>query len=71
MGNEGVKLNLQNKRGYTALHIAVRDGHLDMVRQLLSDARIDTTLKDYDRHWTPLEMARHSDIAAELRNAQQ
>lgn len=71
MGNEGVKLNLQNKRGYTALHIAVRDGHLPMVRQLLSDARIDTTLEDYDRHWTPLEMARHSSIAAELRNAQQ
>lgn len=74
MGNEGVNLNLQNKRGYTALHIAVRDGHLHMVRQLLSDARIDTTLEDYDRHWTPLEMAeklRHNFIAAELRNAQQ
>lgn len=42
----GVDLNLQNKAGVTALHIASRDDRGDIVQLILSNENIDPNLQD-------------------------
>ena len=48
MNHPGVDLNVQHRRYYnfTALQLAVRNNHPAIVSQLLSDDKIDASLKD-------------------------
>ena len=55
MNHPGINVNAQNRYNRTALHHAVRNILPTMVAQLLSDDRVDTSLKDY--HGTPLDYA--------------
>ena len=46
MNHPGIDLNVQNCVNYTALHWAVLYNHPAIVSQLLSDDKIDASLKD-------------------------
>ena len=50
-------LNVQSRVNYTALHWAVINNHPAIVSQLLSDDKIDASLKDYYDNNTALKMA--------------
>lgn len=52
---DGVDLNLQDKRGQTALHLASKNGHVETVILLLENGA-NVNLKDY-AGWTPLHFA--------------
>ena len=58
MNHPGIDLNVQNRDycNYTALHYAVRNNHPAIVSQLLSDDKIDASLKDRD-NYTALKWA--------------
>ena len=57
MNHPGIDLNVQDRYyNWTALHIAVLHNHPAIVSQLLSDDKIDASLKDY-RNRTALKMA--------------
>ena len=59
MNHPDIKLNLQERwTNSTALHLAVENCHPAIVRQLLSDNRIDTSLKNRSNR-TPLMEARY------------
>ena len=56
MNHPGIDVNAQCRSDNTALHLAVAGNHPAIVAQLLSDDRIDCSLKDeYNR--TPLKAA--------------
>lgn len=58
-------VNVKQKYGYTALHIAVSMHHTQVVDELITDQRIDLNVQD-SGGWTPLHLAaqfRFSDIA--------
>ena len=46
MNHRGIDVNVQNRWNDTALHSAVYNNHPAIVAQLLSDDRVDTSLKD-------------------------
>ena len=50
------KRQVQNSDNFTALHWAVIKNRPAILAQLVSDDRIDTSLKDYN-NYTPLKMA--------------
>lgn len=52
----GAKVNLQNLKGYTPLHLAILSGHEDLIEKLLAKDDIDTNLKTIDDKW-PLQLA--------------
>jgi ankyrin repeat protein len=59
-------LNRPNKKGITPLHVAARQGHLDMVRWLLIagadvEARSERPFDNLDAMGTPAEIARAAD----------
>ena len=60
MNHPGINLNVQGDKNMTALHVAVHKDRLAILAQLLSDHRIDTSLKDYfnGRKRTPLKLAK-------------
>lgn len=49
-------VNVKQKYGYTALHIAVSMHHTQIVNELLNDQRVDLNAQD-DGGWTPLHLA--------------
>ena len=57
MNHPGIDLNVQNCVNYTALHWAVLYNHPVIVSQLLSDDKIDASLKDYRNNKTALKLA--------------
>lgn len=61
-------LNISHEFGYTALHIACRVGHADLVETLIHDPRIDMNLRTSDGD-TPLMIASyygHSAVVGQL-----
>jgi ankyrin repeat protein len=57
MNHPGIDLNVQDRiNNFTALHCAVSRNHPAIVSQLLSDDKIDASLKDNDNK-TALKMA--------------
>ena len=57
MNHPGIEVNVKSHNcKHTALHWAVRNNRPAIVAQLLSDSRIDTSLKDSDKR-TPLMLA--------------
>ena len=56
MNHPGIDLNVQGFDNYTALHWAVRANRPAILAQLVSDDRVDTSLKD-NYNWTPLTLA--------------
>ena len=60
MHHQWIDLNVQNRLNITALHVAVLFKHPGMVDELLSDYRIDTSLKGGRDNLTPLEQADRS-----------
>ena len=56
MNHPKINLNIQNSIKKTALHHAVLWNHDVIVAQLMSDDRIDSSLKNYDNQ-TPLKPA--------------
>ena len=56
MNHPGIDLNVQDSDNNTALHRAVYNNRPAIVAQLVSDDRVDTSLKDND-NWTPLKYA--------------
>ena len=71
MNHPGIDVNLQGgSNNSTALHRAVFSNNLAILAQLLSDDRIDTSLKDYLNR-TPLKHAmfhRHYECVKILRD---
>jgi len=70
MNHPGIDLNVQNRTfNVTAFHMAVRNNHPAIVSQLLSDDKIDASLKDYLNR-TALKLAidwRHAQCVTILR----
>ena len=56
MNHPGIDLNVQDRWNETALHWAVRRNSLAIISQLLSDNRVDKSLKNF-RNLTPLMIA--------------
>ena len=56
--HDNIDVNLQDSRGRTALHYAVEENNLKLVRFLLVSPGIDVTLLD-DKGMTPLDLAEH------------
>ena len=59
MNHREIDVNVQDRWNFTALHVAVDHNHPAMVAQLVSDDRVDTSLKDKYNNWTPLKYAIH------------
>ena len=56
MNHPGVDLNFQDRDNWTALHVAVFNNSPAILAQLVSDDRVDTSLKD-NIYGTPLKFA--------------
>jgi ankyrin repeat protein len=57
MNHPGIDVNVQDRENSTALHWAVYNDRPAILTQLLSDDRVDTSLKG-NKYWgTPLKMA--------------
>ena len=61
LGHQGIKANLQNPSGYTALYIAASQGFADVVKILLATLDIDVTLADYEAGRSALHVAAEED----------
>ena len=59
MNHPGIDLNVQDGIGLTALHRAVFYNRPAILAQLVSDDRVDTSLKDKFNSDTPLKLAIH------------
>jgi len=57
LGVDGIQANQANHRSITPLCIACANGHVDVVRELLSRPGVDVTTKA-DGEYTPLEIAK-------------
>lgn len=61
----GAKVDIQNTKGQTALYVAVKNGHYDIVKLLLK-AQCDVNLREYEHGESPLHIAvlvrKHSQI---------
>ena len=56
LNHPGIDVNFQNRYNWTALHMAVSANSPAIVAQLVSDDRVDTSLKSYG-YGTPLNYA--------------
>ena len=67
--NYGFKVNEEhNNLGQTALHIAAKEGHLELANHLIDNHRADINARD-NKQATPLYLAinfRHTDLAKQL-----
>jgi ankyrin repeat protein len=54
--DRGLPLDIPWSRGLNALHLASSYGHLDMIKYLINECRMDITTKD-DDGWTALHHA--------------
>ncbi|KAJ5202948.1 hypothetical protein N7449_005027 [Penicillium cf. viridicatum] len=59
LGQKGLNSDIQNRKGYTPLHLAIQSKRLEMVNLLLSHPRINVNCKDKDGN-TPLWLSTYS-----------
>ena len=57
MNHQGIDVNVLDRYNSTALHKAVFHNRPATLAQLVSDDRVDTSLKDKDTNYTPLKLA--------------
>ena len=59
LGQKGLNLDIQNRKGYTPLHLAIQSKRLEMVNLLLSHPRANVNCKGKDDN-TPLWLSTYS-----------